>query len=264
MTLNFVPRQTAKSPAGVPSAMVRAEMPIDFLRNDHGRRPAPARPDGPPVRGQKLALSVGQVVHRAGVFADQVWLVDEGALRLDLPSDGTERFVQLALKGDHLGVESLCGLPTMYCVTSITNRVLQPQSVGCKHERRAASAAALVRLWCRAADQIALRTGSAGERLRQLLLMLAAGGEMATEGSTPVALPRLTDIAAIVDTAPETVSRILSAWRRQDLLHGAGASSARIDLRRLAAYKTPNNRTRAAGGASVAGLHGSPWALDAS
>ncbi|MFO1270151.1 MAG: helix-turn-helix domain-containing protein [Rubrivivax sp.] len=40
-------------------------------------------------------------------------------------------------------------------------------------------------------------------------------------------MPRLTDIAAIVDTAPETVSRILSHWRRQPLLQGAGATTAR-------------------------------------
>ena len=234
MTLNFIPRHTARLPAGVPCATVRAESPIDLLRHDHSREPGPGMPDGPAIRRQKLALTVGQVVHRAGVFAEQVWVVEEGALRLDLPGDGTERFVQLALRGDHLGVESLCGLPTMYRVIAITHCVLQPQSVGCEHERRAVSAAALVQLWCRAADQIALRTGTAGDRLRQLLLMLAAGSCVAADGSTPVALPRLTDIAAIVDTAPETVSRILSAWRRQDLLHGAGASPQ--DVQRQVAH----------------------------
>lgn len=182
-----------------------------------------------------LALRAGQVLHEAGAFTDDVWRVDSGALRLDLVGEGSEHFVMLALQGDHLGVEAHCGLPTLYRATAVTACVLRRLGAYSEPAQREVISGALVQQWCRAADQMALRTGSAGERVRRLLLLLAGGGRLSNDGWTAIELPCLADIAAIVDIAPETGSRILSHWRRQGLLQSDGAGAARLHGRRLAA-----------------------------
>lgn len=200
----------------------------------------------PQAAAPAMTLGAGQVLHEAGAFTEDVWLVDSGALRLDLVGEGSERFVLLALQGDCLGVEAHCGLPTLYRATAVTRCVLRRLSVDWEHAQPAVISRALVRQWCRAADLIALRTGSAGERVRQLLLLLAGSVAASDDGWTTIELPRLADIAAIVDVAPETVSRILSHWRRQGLLHGEGATAARLDGRRLAATEILKGITRSA------------------
>jgi CRP-like cAMP-binding protein len=183
-------------------------------------------------------------MHAPGVFDHGVWQVAHGALRLDLVGAGVERFIQIVLAGDHLGVESLCGLPTIYRATAITRCVLQRQTVVHEAGQQALISAALARQWCRAADMVALRSGSAGERVRQLLLMLSAGGAETDDGYAPMELPRLKDLAAIVDVAPETVSRVISTWRQQAMLLGSGSGSSRVDRRRLTQVDIPPGITR--------------------
>ncbi len=184
------------------------------------------------------------MLHEAGAFTEDVWHVDSGALRLDLVGEGSEHFVMLALKGDHLGVEAHCGLPTLYRATAVTACVLRRLGADSEPAQREVISGALIQQWCRAADQMALRTGSAGERVRRLLLLLTGGGHLSSDGWTAIELPCLTDIAAIVDIAPETGSRILSHWRRQGLLQGQGASAARLDGRHLASSAISTGITR--------------------
>lgn len=212
------------------------------------------------VASQTVTLRAGQVLHEAGAFTEDVWLVDSGALRLDLVGEGSERFVQLAVQGDHLGVESHCGLPTLYRATAVTRCVLRRLNVDGEHAQRAVISGTLVQQWCRAADQIAFRSGSAGERVRQLLLLLAGSVAVAADGWTAIELPRLADIAAIVDTAPETVSRILSHWRRHEVLQGGGVATARLDCRRLAACEISKGLTRSAVRDDVASRRGASLA----
>lgn len=192
-----------------------------------------------PLRAQAvpaaLTLRAGQVLHEAGAFTEDVWRVESGALRRDLVGEGRNHFVQLALQGDHLGVEALCGLPMLYRTTAVTGCVLRRLNADSEPAQREVISGALVQQWCRAADQVALRTGSAGERVRRLLLLLAGGSRVSGDGWTAIELPCLADIAAIADIAPATGSRILSHWRRHGMLQGEVSGAGRLDSRRLAA-----------------------------
>ncbi|MBL8315368.1 MAG: hypothetical protein JNK55_16630 [Rubrivivax sp.] len=72
-----------------------------------------------------------------------------------------------------------------------------------------------------AADLTALRTGAAADRVRHLLLMLAA------PDAPPQMLPSLRAMSALLDIAPETVSRVVSAQRHLRLLDGGPPDLAR-------------------------------------
>jgi CRP-like cAMP-binding protein len=212
----------------------------------------------PVVSPEAKTLCAGQLLYEAGRFTADVWRIEGGALRLDLVGDGHVSFVQLAVQGDHLGLESHCGLPTMFRATAVTRCLLRRLAADGERAQRALISGALVQQWCRAADQIAFRSGSAAERVRQLLLLLAGGAAASADGFTPIELPRLSDIAAIVDSAPETVSRILSHWRHQGVLLGAGASPGRLDCRRLAACEISKGITSSVARGDAGRLRGTP------
>jgi hypothetical protein len=242
--MNSTSLQSARISAASPAPVAaNPGIPIHLLRVVQPPRAA-ASTRGSTAGAESITLKTGQVMHDAGVFDQGIWRVAHGALRFDLVGAGVERFIQLVLAGDHLGVESLCGLPTLYRATAVTRCVLLRQAVVHETEQQALISTALTRQWCRAADTVALRSGSAGERVRQLLLLLSAGGSEADEGYTPMDLPRLTDLAAIVDVAPETVSRVISTWRQQAVLLGTGAGSTRVDCHRLARIHIPPGITR--------------------
>ncbi len=249
MSLSSFPRSAKSATPVIPMPLPYAPAPG---RPATARRVLPAAAvegiaaatRSPAADGDRLALRAGEVLHEPGVHEQGVWRVVEGALRLDAAGPGPERFVQIVLAGDRLGVEPLCGLPTLYRARAVTHCVLRRLQVVGESERCAVIGAALTQQWRRAADLAALRTGPVAERVRLLLLLLCAGRAEGAGGLTSVELPRLKDIAAIVDTAPETASRILSAWRQQAMLHGLEAGSVGIDRRRFATCEIPEGMSR--------------------
>jgi hypothetical protein len=97
---------------------------------------------------------------------------------------------------------------------------------------------------CRqAAELAAMRTGPAADRVRHLLLMLAPHGEPMPD------LPPLRAMSQLVDAAPETVSRVVSALRQLHLLAGkrsVGPAPA-TDAVPLSARALPKGLTRSEG-----------------
>ena len=96
---------------------------------------------------------------------------------------------------------------------------------------------------CRqAAGLAAMRTGPAADRVRHLLLLLAR------PGAAMPSLPPLRAMAQLVDAAPETVSRVVSALRQLQMLDGrpGGGASAHTGGERLAARTLPTGLTRSA------------------
>lgn len=90
------------------------------------------------------------------------------------------------------------------------------------------------------ADLTALRTGPAADRVCHLLLMVAA------PDAPPQTLPSLRSMAALLDIAPETVSRVLSGLRQMRLLDGGPPDAPRRacqSARQLTARALPSGLT---------------------
>lgn len=210
--------------------------------------PEPMRPSA-----QARSLATGEMLFGAGAHDGPGWRLLSGALRLDLCDDGQERFVQLVLPGDLVGLEPMCGLTTLYSARALTACVLDPLAPHDDTECKCLLSQALAQQWARAADMAALRTGSVPERIKRLLLMLRPDEAMADQGQRDHQLPRIRDIATIVDTAPETVSRVISSLRRLDLLDDRQPCFARFDPKRLADSALPNGMTRSFTGGAARG-----------
>lgn len=196
--------------------------------------------------GPVWALDIGHALPAPGAACPGGWRLLRGALRLDPlpPASLGATPVQLALPGDLLGLEGLCGQSPMFRATALLPCRLQPLAVP---DDAAASAQrlaeALGQHWMRSTELAALRCGAVPERLARLMTALTAaiddGDSEAQTGSAPT-IPRLPrprprgrDLAALLDTTPETVSRILAQWRREAQAAGADAG---LPLRRAGVY----------------------------
>lgn len=165
----------------------------------------------------------GELLYAAGERGHALRMLS-GVVRLDgVDEQGQPQFMQLALAGDHL---RSFALSRMNCLNSA--RALVPCQVIRVHEPP--TSVALAQHWQRAAQALQLRSGTIPERLKRLLLLLS--------GATPDwdaqrDLPTLRDMAGVIDTSPETVSRILGQLRRQQVLAGRQRQTARFDHERL-------------------------------
>ena len=156
-------------------------------------------------------LKRGQVLVNAGEFG-QVWRVTEGMFRLErLGMDGLS-LVQLALPGDLLGVESLCAEPYAYTVTAITESKAVLQTTKGELSRFGVVAKAYLQQQRRTHDMMKLRSGPVRERLAHFLTLLARNEDGSQRKLDRHDLPVLREVAAILDTATETVCRELNAF----------------------------------------------------
>ena len=152
-------------------------------------------------------LGRGQVMD-AAPDAGEAWRVERGLLLVHSPGSW-----RLALPGDWLNIEALCGLPPDTRITALVPSRLQalpalPAPGGPE------LLALLVRQQRRWTDHLlALRSGSVEQRIRHLLDLVrqAVGGSRS--GAAEPDLPALRDIAALVDAAPETACRVLARLR---------------------------------------------------
>lgn len=154
----------------------------------------------PRIERKTRTFKRGELIHLA---ADKgpVWHIIEGTVRLDLHDAGNSTmFASLALPGDRLGIESL-----VFGHYGFTARALTPCTLT-SHDAADHPLAQMAAAAQRAAQVVALRTGSAAERIQRLATLLT------NDGAQPLAnkrhlLPRLADIAEITDLTVETVSR---------------------------------------------------------
>lgn len=160
---------------------------------------------------------MGEPVFQAG-HAATLWRVQTGVLRLDQHADGSAQLVMLALPGDLVGTEALCGEAYAHHAQALSDVVLVPVA--------ATDATALQKLMVetilqqpqRSHDMARVRTGSVGSRLTALLAVL---GHRVPSAFTPArdeldgdairnSLPPLRVLAEVVDAKPETVCRALA------------------------------------------------------
>jgi len=190
----------------------------------------------------EVELAAGDVL--AGNHRTALWRLQSGALRMhDTDPTGMQSLIGVALPGDLIGVECLVGeLPSTSLRALIRSRlVLLGHDDTLLALRSAASqpdllVQALVQSRRQCRDNMRLRAGPVAERVKCLLLMLSDPGKTVTrlaDVEIPCALPSLRDMALVVDSAPETVSRVLGSLRRLDVLHDRKPKSVsfnRIDL----------------------------------
>ncbi|MBN8486988.1 MAG: Crp/Fnr family transcriptional regulator [Burkholderiales bacterium] len=192
-------------------------------------------------------LSTGDMLFEAGL-GGPVWQLQTGALRLDLVDREGQRFAQLVLPGDLVGAEQLAASGYAHTARAIVPSVALQRTVSGDAERRLLLAEALLCQLARTGDLVALRTGTAQERLRHLLLLLSGAEDSWDEAeASQRVLPTIKDVAAIIDTAPETVSRIFANLKRSRLLDARQRQGARFSVARLREQVWPAGMTRSDG-----------------
>ena len=171
-----------------------------------------------------------------------VWRLESGAVRIDsMGVDGPESLVRLGMPGDLLGIESLLGVEDRFTVRALTpSRLVAVSPVAGTLPQLLMET--VVTGYRRSRQMVQLRTGSAEERVKSLLVMLTDAGRVNAGGSATCALPTLGDIAGIVHIAPETVSRALASLREASFLQDCSPKTAKyrkLELRthRLVARK---------------------------
>jgi CRP-like cAMP-binding protein len=164
-----------------------------------------------------------------------LWRLESGALRMDSDApDESSDFVRLALPGDLLGVESLVGVTERLVVRALTPARLVPVVWHKEKQLTQLLMAAVLKGHQRCREVVSLRTGSATVRIQRLLQMLVHKEASDASEAAVCALPSLSDMAAIVNAAPETVCRVLGSLRQLNFLQDCsprGVRHNRLDLR---------------------------------
>lgn len=159
----------------------------------------------------------------------QMWRVETGALRIDSAQSGeVSRFMRLALPGDVIGVEKWVGTDDALSVRALTPVTLTlVQATGPEMMLILMETVVVAHQRCR--EVVSLRTGSAAQRVKCLLLMFADSVNQEARSTDECVVPNLNDMADILDAAPETVSRVFSSMRRLDYLQDRRPQKARFN-----------------------------------
>ena len=169
-----------------------------------------------------LTGPVRQLQQREVLSADEIhvlWRVESGALRVDSAQlDESCSFVHLALPGDVLGMEHLLGGVESFMVRAITPVALVPVDATEEDRVKQLLLDAVGKGYLRCRALVMLRAGSPQERVKRLLLMLANTDDSSIGEAVACPLPSLSDMAAIVNVAPETVCRALANLRQSNFL----------------------------------------------
>jgi len=163
----------------------------------------------------ELACASQQAVFLAGERGP-VWRVVQGIVRLDRHSGSVCQPVQLALPGDLIGIEALCGQPYQLGASAFTRCQLQAVVSAVDTAVQPLLQQALLQHMQRSQDMAQLRTGSVLERLSHLLALMEldvpafACAEVGDADPIRQALPALREVALLVDAKTETVCRALA------------------------------------------------------
>ena len=155
--------------------------------------------------------------------AGPLWRVIAGVARLERKHGPQRQVVRLALPGDLIGTESLCGQPYQFDATALTPLHIEPVACTASEEREHLMQQALLQQLARYEDMATLRTGPVAQRLAHLLRLLGlawqawarpAAGAKSQAGKERKMLPSLREMAQVVDAQHETVCRALARLER--------------------------------------------------
>lgn len=159
----------------------------------------------------------------------RLWRVESGLMCVDIDADGSApESVRLALPGDLIGIDALCGSSSRLSCRALTQCQLRLVSANSPPQHMALLIECLTQTHQRATEFVGLRSGPVSERVRRLLLLMGAANG-AREGSlSSVPVPRLADMAEVLDSTSESVSRVFGGLQRLSLLQNRKPRSVGI------------------------------------
>lgn len=144
--------------------------------------------------------------------------------------------MRLALPGDVIGVEQWVGTDDSLSVRALTAVSLAPvQATGASMMEILMETVVVAHQRCR--EVVSLRTGPVSMRVKCLLLMFADSVNTEAKCTSECSLPNLSDMADILDSAPETVSRVFSSMRQLNYLQDRKPHKARFSSLALRAQE---------------------------
>lgn len=190
-----------------------------------------------PIR--QATLPAGTLIYREDQEADAVYTLRQGLVKLiKRAPDGEERIVRLLWSGANLGLEGLTR--GLYWHTAVALREADvcriPLAVfDALQDRHAQLAERMVAQWeCQVDDAdrwlAELGAGTVPERVVRLVRLLAQ--KDAAEGQR-LELPPMSDLAAILGSSPESVSRVLAQLKRDRILKRVAPRTYDCDLEAL-------------------------------
>lgn len=162
-----------------------------------------------------LACASDQSIFLSGELGP-VWRVTEGVVRLDRGNGPDRQPVHLALPGDLIGAEALCGQPYQLSASAFTSCRLEAVRSPADATPEPLLRQALLQHLDRSQDMARLRTGSVLQRVTHLLGLMGLdravhdAGRAGQADAVRRALPKLREVALLVDAKTETVCRALA------------------------------------------------------
>jgi CRP-like cAMP-binding protein len=152
---------------------------------------------------------------------------------------GEDAVEVLAVPGDLIGVERLGVTVTTTSCSAVTAACLAPIEWDTLPQRLALLREAYDQSQRQCLSLKRLRTGAMPERLRHLLVLLGRHASEAAD-TADLELPTLRQMAELTDSTAESVCRVLSRLKDQDVLHlvGPGQTRMQLDVLRSAEVKT--------------------------
>lgn len=204
--MSFIPaspalNQPPRINTGANATTARPRGTARVLRARFARRPLVLTATLPrSERAERIELKPGRSLILAADGG--VWRVTRGVLRVG--ASATADCQYLAMPGDVVGLETHLGQQPTACSIAMTEVTLERVTTV---DAPTLAAEVLKQSRRQCDEMLRLRSGTILERLQHLLGLLAPNGNRAT----PVALPRLRDAAAVVDSTVETVCRTFAA-----------------------------------------------------
>jgi CRP/FNR family cyclic AMP-dependent transcriptional regulator len=194
------------------------------------------------VAARPQSLKAGQVLFAAGDAGNGCYLLEQGLLKVTVTSSrGEERTIAILGAGAVVGELSMVdGGPRSASVVALSDCLLRFTSreafakYMAAHPEAFQALVAILAFRLRQADEVVAATTflSVKERIARAWVELAAYVGTPT-GTGQIVLHEkisLADLAAMAGVARENVSRVLSEWRRRNLITGSARSYCLNDI----------------------------------
>lgn len=142
--------------------------------------------------------------------AGSTWRIQRGILKLMRPTPRGLELVQLALPGDIVGVETLCGEAYAYTAVALQNCTLMQPDVAGDFQRFSIVAQGYLQQQQRMQDMVKLRTGTVASRVAHMLHLFRCRADGTLTDIAREDLPTFKEMAGLLDIAPETICRELN------------------------------------------------------